>query len=185
MIVKELSIQERVKTRCSHVAEIDYTDLSDTADTSKTLTIFGGGLARDIVDRAMWDLVTAFDGGSTSGLLLDFGYNGASVDDADAFIDGVQLHADATEVLAGCNNVDAPTTTTVDETYATPESNALNDTRAAVNNLRAKIYAAQEAYDLEAVFTAAGANLDTLTAGRVRIYFNLIRLPELRNINDL
>jgi hypothetical protein len=184
MQVNQLSLEERVKTGCSHVATIDYTDLNTEGDTSKTLVLFAGGAARDIINRVMFDLVTAFDGTSTTSLLLDVGYNGASVDDDDAFIDGVELHNDATEILAACNNVDAPTTTTVDETYSTAESAALNGTRTAVNNLRAKIYAAQEAFALEAKFTSVTANLDDLTSGRLRIYFNLIRLPDLRGINN-
>ncbi len=184
MIVKSLSLEERVKTRCSHVAEIDYTDLNAEGDTSITLTLFGDGLARDIIDRVIVDLVTPFDGTSTTSLLLDVGYNGATTDDDDAFIDALELHNDATEVLVAMNNVPAPTTTTVDETYSTAESNALNETRTAVNNLRAKIYAAQEAYDLEAKFTSVTANLTDLSSGRARIYFNLIRITELRGINN-
>ncbi len=46
-------------------------------------------------------------------------------------------------------------------------------------------FAAQEAFDLELVFTATGANLTALTAGRVDVYFNWVRpSKQLRGIND-
>jgi hypothetical protein len=143
-----LSIQERITTGASHKAIITYEDLVDTAGTGKTLSIFTDGKARDIVDLAYFDLVTAFDGGATTNLVIDFGWNGASSDDPDGLIDNVELHADGTEILASTGT--------------------------------GTKYAAQEAFSLEAVFTATAANLDKLTQGEVHVYFNHVRLPDLR-----
>lgn len=176
MIVKPLQLEEQIKTKCNYVAEIDYTDLVTTAGTSKTLVLFSTGQARDIVDRVLMDLVTPFDGGSTSGCVIDVGYNGASVDDADAFIDNIELHKDGTEILCDAGSIVAGT---VDETFAATEA-------LVVNSLRAhQPFAAQEAYAIEAVFTGAGANFTETTTGRVRVYFNVIRLTDLRDINAL
>lgn len=175
-----LSIQERITTGASHKVVITYEDLTDTAGTAKTLVPFTDGQARDIVNNVRFDLVTPFDGGSTSALALDFGYNGASVDDADAFIDAVEIHKDATEILASLGVPAAPATDTVDGTYGTEESTVITSLRNTINFLRAREYAAQETFQLEAVFTATGANLDTLTTGEVHIYFNLVRLADLR-----
>lgn len=143
-----LSLQERMATGFSHKAIVTFEDLTDTAGTSKTLSIFTDGKARDIVDAAAFDLVTAFDGGATTNLVIDFGWNGASSDDPDGLIDNVELHADGTEILASVGT--------------------------------GTKYAAQETFSLEAVFTATAANLTALTAGEVHIYFNHVRLPDLR-----
>lgn len=175
MNVQLLSLEERIKSGCSHVAVIDYTDLNGTAGTSKTLTPFSTGLARDIVSWAWFDLVTPFDGGSTSNLTIKFGYNGASVDDDDAFIDAQSIHLDSTEILAGAGKID---TSTVDGTYGSQEQAVIESLRARVNK-----YAAQETFSLEAVFTSSGANLSELTTGALRLYFNVIRPSELRGIN--
>lgn len=186
MQIIELPLQERIKVGGrSHMAIVDYTDLSATAGTGKTLT-FGTYQARDIIERFIADLVTPFDGGATSGLTVKVGYNGASVDDDDAFIPSTQLHLDSTEILAfnGCPPVvDA---TAVDQTYSTEESTVVNSLRTIVNQLRAVLgLAALEAGTIEAVFTSAGANMTDLTTGRARFYFNWIRLTDLHDINGL
>lgn len=176
MTVTELTLQERIKTGCSHVAIIDYTDLSSTAGTTKTLNLFDGGLARDIVDRVLVDVVTPFDGGATSALKLDVGYNLASgTDDPDAFIDNIEVHVDATEILADGGSIPVQT---IDTTFGQQEADAITDLRAR------RPFAAQEAFDIEALFTATGANLTALDTGRVRIYFNVVRLTDLRGINN-
>jgi hypothetical protein len=187
MQVIKLAAEEQRKTGCNHLAIIDYTDLNATAGTTKVLEIFPDGLARDIIDKVLVDLVTPFDGTSTTSLLLDVGYDlAAGTDDPDAFIDAMELHNDATELLGDAGSVAAPATDTVDETYSTAESTVIASLRTTINLLRAKLrWTAQEAYDLEALFTAVTANLTDLSTGRVRIYFNVIRLTELRNINGL
>ena len=113
----------------------------------------GSGVARDIVRGAWFDLVTPFDGGATSELTVQFGYDlAAGTDDADAFIAATSVHLDATEILAS-------------------------------NGTGTKL-AAQEAFDLEVLFTATGANLSTLTAGQINLYFDWIKTTKsLRGIN--
>lgn len=184
MQVIELTLQERAKLGGrSHMAVIDYTDLQ-TAAASVTKTL-GTYAARDIIERFIYDLVTPFDGGATSALAMKIGYNGAAVDDDDAFQPSVEIHVDATEVLAGNGTPPAVDTSTVDETYSTAESTVLASVRTIVNQLRAaRGLAAVEAGTIEAVFTATGGNLSLLDTGKIRIYFNWIRLPELRGINN-
>lgn len=175
MQVIKLASEEARKTGCSHLAIIDFTDLNTTAAASKALTLYSGG-AREIVDRAILDLVTPFDGGATSALKLDLGYNGATVDDADAFIDNIEVHQDATEILADAGTVDPQT---VDATYGAQE-------QAVIETLRARRpYASLETFAIEALFTATGGNLTLLDTGKARIYFNVVKLSELRNINGL
>ena len=143
----ELGLEERILTGASHCVRIDYEKLAETASTSVALTV-GSGVARDIVRGAWFDLVTPFDGGATSELTVQFGYDlAAGTDDADAFIAATSVHLDATEILAS------------------------NGT-------------AQEAFDLEVLFTATGANLSTLTAGQINLYFDWIKTTKsLRGIN--
>jgi len=151
MNISELTLQEQVRTGCRYAAEIDHTDLSDTAATTKTLTFDAGGVLGDVVDRVLIDLVTEFDGGATSELTVQVGYDlAAGTDDPNGLAVAQSLHADATPINTGVSTL---------------------------------AVAFLESYSLTALFTATGANLSTLTAGRARIYFNKISLPELRNIN--
>jgi hypothetical protein len=158
MQVIKLCNEERIQTGCSHVAIIDYTDLNTTAGTTKTLTL-APYIARDFIDKLCFDLITPFDGGATSALGLEVGWNGASVDDPNGLLESAEVHVDATEILAG-------------------------DATGAAFAAKRTGFAAQEAGDIEALFTATGANLTALTTGKVRIYFNLIPLSKLRGINN-
>ena len=151
MIVVKLGQEEQLKTGCSHLAVIDYADLSAAA-TSKVLTLYTYA-ANEIIERGMFDLVTKFDGGATSELTVKLGWNGASVDDDDGLIAAASLHYDATTILAS---------------------------RGTGSGL-----AAVEAGTIEATFTATGANTSTLTTGKVRVYFNVVKMKELRDINAL
>jgi hypothetical protein len=95
MNIEVLSLEERIKTGCSHRAVIDYTDLSSTASTAATLTV--GALAiRDIISFAWFDLVKTFDGGATSAMTLSFGYTGATT----TFVNAAVVHEDGTEILS-------------------------------------------------------------------------------------
>lgn len=153
MLVAELSLEEQIATGCSHRAEIDYTDLVAAGATTATTLNLLAGRARDIVENVRFELITPFDGGATSTMVLDVGYDlAAGVDDPDAFIDAEVVHLDGTEILASVGT--------------------------------GTKLAAQEAFDIEAVFTATDANLDVLTTGKIAIFFKLVRLPELRGIND-
>jgi hypothetical protein len=49
----------------------------------------------------------------------------------------------------------------------------------------AGVLAAVEGGDIEAVFTSTAANLNVLTAGRLRLYYNKVSQTQLRNINGL
>lgn len=185
MQVIELSLEERVKSGCSHLAIADYTDLNGTAGTGKTLTFFTYA-ARDVLGRLKMDLVTPFVGAAVTNLTVKVGYNGASVDDDDAFLPLTELAGVATEILAATATPAAPDASTVDETYSTAESTVVNSLRTVINNLRAALgLAAQEAGTVEAVFTSTGANLTALTAGRVKFFFDVVRLPDFRDINGL
>ena len=137
----------------THIFKIPYTDLTDTAGTSKAIALLPyapGDLIRD----AAFYLKQTFDGGSTSALALDVGHNGGTTDDVDSLLDNYEIHEDASEIKAGDAN------------------------GAAFATLRTG-YAPQDSGNIEATFTATGANLSTLTQGEVWIYLNVCRLPSL------
>lgn len=161
-----LQLEERIKTGASHRIQIDFTDLTDTAGTAKTLIVFPY-IARDLIKDAWFDLVNPFVGTSITNLVFKFGWNGASVDDDNGLIESTEIASAGTEILAGRGRVDAGT---VDGTYGSAEAAVINSLRALFEGLQA-----QEAGNLEVVFTATGANLSALTAGRLYLYFNRIR----------
>lgn len=167
---QELMLEERIKfDGATHRIVIDYTDLTDTAGTAKTLQVLPY-IARDIVRLKVFDLVKPFDGGSTSALNVIAGWNGGSVDDANGLLEATELHADATEILAGAPNADA---STVDGTYGAQEQAVIASLRALFAGLQA-----QEAGNIELVFTATGANLTALTQGKLFLYLQRIRLSD-------
>lgn len=146
MYVEELSSQEINRTGYTHKAVITYSDLVGTAATSLALTV-GKAVLGTFVSKAGYRLVTPFDGGATTNLVIDFGYDYASLtDDPDAFIDNLELHLDGTEILGSDGN---------GAVFAT---------------LRTGWYAL-EAADLEVLLTATGANLTALTTGEVHVYW--------------
>ena len=122
------------------------------------------------------DLIAGFVGASVTNLAATLGYNGATVDDADAFIESTELATAGTELLVAAGSI---ATGTVDETYATTEAAVVNSLRARVNGLQA-----QEAGTVELVLTSTGANLSALTAGKLRCYFNVVEVSKLRGINN-
>lgn len=183
MKITELTLEERIKTGCSHQVVIDYTDLNDTAGAAKTLDLVAYA-ARDCATLVAFDLIEPFDGGATSALAMKVGFDGATVDDDDAFIQSEELHLDATEVLASVGVPPAVATETVDSTWDADAATVVNSLRNVVNSFRARRIAFQEAGMIEAVFTATGANLDTLTAGKVALFLNIVNLPDIRGIND-
>lgn len=174
MQVIELGLQERIKAgNRSHMAVIDYTDLNDTAGTAKTITL-APYVARDILERGAFDLVTGFVGTSITNLTVALGWNGASTDDADGLIEAKEIATAGTEILADAGSIDPQT---IDGTFGAPEL-------AVINSIKARqAYAAQDAGNVQAVFTSTGANLDALTAGKIRLFFNLTRLADFRGIN--
>lgn len=173
MKVIELTLEERVKTGRSHMAVIDYTDLNTTAGTGKTL-VLAPYLARDILERGAYDLVTPFVGAAITNLTAKLGYNGATTDGADSLFEAKELAGVATEILSDAGSIDA---SAIDATFGAPELAVLTSLR------NRQAYAPQDAGNVEIVFTATGANLTALTAGKVRVLFNVIRLTDLRGIN--
>jgi hypothetical protein len=154
MEVYTLSLEEQAKTGFTHKAVIDYTDLVSVGGAS-TSAVFDliPYTAGYLFQAAAYKLVTAFDGGDTTNLTLDVGWNGASTDDDDGLLNGYEIHVDATEVLYGDGN------------------------GAAFATLRTG-YAALDAGDIEATFTATGANCNVLTAGEIHIYLKAVNLAK-------
>lgn len=184
MLIIPLSIEERCKVGGrTHMGVVDYTDLSATAGTAKTLT-FGTYAARDIIGRLIYDLVTPFDGGATSELTVKVGYNGTAVDDDDAFLPATSVHLDSTEILSSLGVPAVVDASVVDGTYGSQESTVIESLRTKLNALLAlQGLAAVEAGTIEAIFTSTGANLTALTTGKIRFFFDWITLPEMRGIN--
>tara|TARA_R100001163_G_C5022510_1_gene164938 strand:- start:508 stop:969 length:462 start_codon:yes stop_codon:yes gene_type:complete len=125
--------------------------------TSSDFTTAGSAQAHNVsvgigakVRDVAFKLHTAFDGGSTSGLVMDIG-DGS---DVDAFINNVELHADATEVFYG------PT--------AAADFGALFPG-----------YVYRAAGNIVLTFTASGANIDTLDAGDIEVFFNIIDIDDV------
>lgn len=136
----------------SHKAVITYADLNDTAGLTKTLDLVTDLVTGHFVRDAAFYLRTPFDGGATSALSLDVGYDlAAGSDDPDAFLDAYEIHADATEILAG-------------------------DANGAVFATLRTGHAFKENAKITALFTATGGNLSLLTTGEVWIYLNVTPL---------
>ena len=170
----ELSLEEKIKTGRDYCAIVDFADLKGTAGLTKTIKV-SPYVARDVLANGLFDLVVPFKGAAITSLTMKAGVNGATIDDDDNLVEAVELCEDATEILAGAGGIDG---STVDGTYGSQEA-------AVLASLRARApFAAQEAGDVELVFTAVGANLTALTQGVVRFYWKHFSLPQLRGINN-
>jgi len=146
MYIQELASQEKIDTGFSHKAVITYDDLDGTAATTLALTV-GKAARGTLISAAGYRLVTAFDGTSTTALVIDFGYDYATLtDDPDAFIDNLEIHNDGTEILGSDGN---------GAVFATLRTG----------------WQALEAADLEVLFTATTANLTDLTSGEIHVYW--------------
>lgn len=173
MQIVELTLEEQVKTGRSHMAVIDYTDFIGVAALTKVFAILPY-VARDILERGAFDLVTPFVGPSITNVSVQLGWNGATTDLANGLIEARELAGAATEILADAGSID---TSAIDTTFGAQEV-------AVITSLRNRqAYAAQDAGNVEVLFTAIGANLSVLTAGKVRILLNKITLADLRGIN--
>jgi len=140
----------------SHVVMIDYTDLNTTAGTTKTLEILPGMKLGSLVDKAAMYLETGFVGASITNLLLEVGWD-STADDADGLLAGYEVATAGTEILAGDGD------------------------GAAFATLRTG-FAFVAAGEIEALFTATGANLTALTAGRVHIFLHVTQLADLARV---
>ncbi len=154
MKVITLSAEEKRQSGYSHVIEIINTDLNAAA-TAQTIDLVTGLTAGAIVTAAAMRLVTPFSGGAGSGLLLEVGWDlTAGTDDPDGFINDYEINLAGTEILAADGN------------------------GAAFATLRTG-FAFQETGKITATFTATGANLSTLTAGKVAIFLSIFDLDDL------
>jgi len=155
---------------------IGYADLvAEGATTSAVATLLDDLAARSEISNVVFSLPTPFDGGATSALVLDVGVTG----DDDAFIDNIEIHLDGTEIIASGPTLSTISTTTVDETYATPESTVLTNLRTLANQILAKEPKVLTATtDLIATFTATGGNLNVLTTGEVNIFAHVVDLSK-------
>lgn len=170
-----LDSQEAALRGATHEAIFTYDDLDGTASTSLTSTLAESLPAGTRIEFIGWQLDTDFDGGATTDLTAKIGWDlGSGTDDDDGLLAAVSLHADATEVQYGPVAIADLPTTTVDETYATPESTVLTDVRTKLNTVLKrgpKVF--DDTADLEIVWTSSGANLSALTSGQVRFWFRI------------
>lgn len=178
-----LSNEEAAATGWTHKWIVTAADLvAAGATTAATLELAPGVAARSKIENIDWNLITAFDGGATSELTLKLGYDLASgTDDDDAFLSAVSLHADSTAIVTRPNSLAVADASTVDGTYGAPEAAVIADLRTELNKLLQRVARwFTVAWDLEAIFTATGANLTELTAGEVHIYARLVEYPAAR-----
>jgi hypothetical protein len=176
---RTLDVAEAAALGRNMVFEIDYAHLAAAgATTSDTATLLTNLAARHELGKVAFNLVTAFDGTSTTNLAMEVGVDG----DTDCFIASTELHNDATEIICGGPTLTAPTTSTVDETYATNESTVLTNLRTLANQIidSAPKVLTISTRDLVAVFTATGANLTDLTSGVVCIFAKVTDLSKYR-----
>lgn len=119
---------------------------ADLTAAATTQTIEAISLpAAAVVTQVAFYLDEEFDGGATSELTIQVG-DGS---DPNGYITAQSVHADATSVTTGI----------VDGAYLTVGTD--------VNTGNAKQYAAADTIDV--LFTATGANVSVLTAGKLRV----------------
>lgn len=151
MLINKLPIESAAILGCNYEVVIDYTDLSDTAGTTKTLTVT---IPADSWVRGGFHLLeTDFAAPSISSMVYTVG-DGS---DADLFMTSTQVEVSGT---------------VVDGKGPVPGSGA-------VATPTGKHYASADTLDI--AFTATGANLSTLTAGKMRYYFSLVNFADLKN----
>ena len=146
----QLSSEER-DGGFTHKFKIDYTDLVALGAVTSGAIALAAYVAGQACVKAAYKLVTAFDGGATSTMVLDVGHNGATTDDPDSLLDNYVVHADGTEVAFGLGNGAA---------FATLNTG----------------YVPLDAGSYEATFTSTDGNLDALTTGEIIILLGLVDL---------
>jgi hypothetical protein len=186
-ILRLSSLETVAALGATHVARVTYADLTDTAGTAKTVTLIASIPANRLFRYVGHVLVTDFDAPSTtmSDMTLAVGYDLSSgTDDADGFQAATSVHADGTEIDATpvvITDVDA---SAIDTTYGQAELDVLTSLRSKLNStVKLLPRCFNESWDLEAVFTSTGANLDTLTSGEVLILFALVDLDLVERAN--
>jgi hypothetical protein len=165
-----LTHAEQIRTKCSHVQVVKYTDLTDTAGTTKTLEIFTGR-SKQGIGRVFIVIDTNFDGGATTDLTVKPILNASTGTDKD-LLAAVSIHEDATEVPSS----PALIATVVDGTYGAQE-------QAVIDLLTGRTpIMVNEAWTLDLLFTSTGANLSTLTSGKLLVFFEVIDLTGFAQI---
>lgn len=155
MTRRPLGTDEVRATGFTHVATIEYTDLSVGA-TTNTITLVDGLGVGHLVTAAAFYLETGFVGTSITNLTIEVGWDlAAGTDDPNGLIEAAELATAGTEILAG----DA-----TGVAFATKRTG----------------FAFQESGDIEALFTATGANLSALTAGKVHVYLTIVDLTKIK-----
>lgn len=151
MKIFNLSDAQKAGFDYTHRFEITYADLTALGAVASGTVSLADYVAGKGVTGGAFKLVTNFDGGATSALALDVGWDGATTDDADGVLDNYEVHEDATEVKFGDAN------------------------GAAFATLRTG-YFPLDAGTYKATFTATGGNLSALTQGEVHIYLRICDL---------
>lgn len=150
----QLSAQEQARHGFTHKAIVYYTDLTALgAVTSGAVALMAYTAGFKFSDAA-YRIVTNFDGGATSALTLELGWNGGTTDDPNGLIEAISVHADGTPIAAGDGTGAA---------FATKRTG----------------YVALDAGNIEATFAATGANFNVLTQGELEIYLSACDLTKV------
>lgn len=180
MKVENVSAQQAALfVGATHRFNITYEDLSATAGTSLT-QVLAAVAARRGMRFCGFNLVTAFDGTSTTNLTLALGVDRASgTDDADAFLAATELHNDATEIVIGPVPIADVDASSMDTTFGQAELDVLTSCRTTANALlKLQPRAYSDAAEIEAVWTSTGADLTDLTSGEIDLYFAIADLSK-------
>lgn len=136
----------------THHFMIEYSDLTAAA-TTQTVALLENLPVGTLVTNAAMYLETGFVGASVTNLLLEVGWDSAA-DDPDGLLAGYEIATAGTEILAG--DADGAAFATLRNGYAFVATGSLT-----------------------ALFTATGANLSVLTAGKVHIFLAVRNLAAL------
>ena len=159
MTTTPLSQNEQANSGFTHKLEIPYTDLSGTAGTAKTIALLTLTAGQLIAGGAIYMPTTFTDGAATMSSMtlkigLDFVAGAPTADDDDCLLEAVELEATGTELIAKDFN---------GASFATKRTGE----------------ALCEGATCNAIFTSTGANLSTLTAGKVVIFMKIVDLSKL------
>ena len=149
MKIFEFSDAQRARFGFSHRIELTYADFT-TAGASQAIALLPY-VAGQCFTNAAFKLVTASVGPSVTGLAMIVGWNGATTDDDNGLIESVELCAAGTEILFGAG---------VGAAFATTKAG----------------YCPLDAGNIEATFTATGANVNVHTAFEIHIFLNRVNL---------
>ena len=172
---RKLDVAEAAALGRNTAFEFDFNHLAAAGSTtSSTANLLDTVAAKFEISKVAYHLPVAFVGASITNLTVSVGVTAATTD----FLNAVEVCA-STPAGAGQAAYSSISTTTVDETYATPESTVLTNLRTWANqviNSRSKILTSST--NLVATVTATGANLSALTAGRIVILAQVVDLSK-------